>query len=577
MRRYITIDFLRGFGIMCVCFIHLFTDLLDEESLESQLNDYPIILVIILLFIVYFGCWGSMFVMISATGNIFSMQRNLEKGNDWKSVMKRQVLFGFLLLMIALIVEGTLQKYGFLGTLIWGPVDFTRIIWHSYVMSPLMCLSVCMIINGIIYPVLCRNNGHLKFNRNILIFIGLSIIILIATQPIWNSIRSLIPGYPTADYPSNLDPTGNKYISQPLMGWPITKYFEYFIFLIVAGQNTPIFPYLSYAFVGNIIAIVIFKAEKKEQKKTSDLFKSAIIAGFIGVIGILIAIFFMVTQDVGPFDVLIPLDNDYDDITALSNGLYLHWLPWFLMVLAGQIIAITMLFRLLEFRGASNTFAKYSRPIRRFGIPALSIYTFQRFFALIPIGLISLSLGNEFLVGDSDLYDFGTTMFIIAVSFVFIYLILLVWEKTGYFGSLEWAIGTIASILAPKMPKAKSLLILDNDKEEKRPWYTLGMMDADFLLNQIEWIDLLEEKTTKEIFPHDSRLVLKVILPLSLLYPLLCPMICYSLAKKEKGKLGKNRINLRAIQISSFILICQIIFTIGLSIFSLSDLGLNLF
>ena len=189
---------MRGVAIFGVVFVHLFSDLYNSSWTSTGLNTAPGSLILALIIILYLGCWGGAFILISATGNMISMYNNYYDGKSPKSVMVKQIVAGFILLVISMSVEGFFQYYGFLGTLINGPIDLTRAIWHAYAMTPVTDLSICMILNGIIQYCLSIHDGYLKFKRNILIYVLIGIVVLCVTQPIWNWAKNVIPGYPNA-------------------------------------------------------------------------------------------------------------------------------------------------------------------------------------------------------------------------------------------------------------------------------------------------------------------------------------------------------------------------------------------
>ena len=126
---------MRGVAIFGVVFVHLFSDLYNSSWTSTGLNTAPGSLILALIIILYLGCWGGAFILISATGNMISMYNNYYDGKSPKSVMVKQIVAGFILLVISMSVEGFFQYYGFLGTLINGPINLTRAIWHAYAMT----------------------------------------------------------------------------------------------------------------------------------------------------------------------------------------------------------------------------------------------------------------------------------------------------------------------------------------------------------------------------------------------------------------------------------------------------------
>ncbi len=193
--RFASIDIIRGIAIFMNVFVHLFTDVFNLDPIVGDGNLFRQPLSILLLFITigYFGSFGSLYIMISGTGNTVSMYKGVKKGKAIKSVITKQIVGGTLLIIFSFLVEGFFQFYGFLGTINAvnsHSYDPSRIIWHAYVMSPVLCLAVSMVITGFVQYFLFLNDGHKKHKRNIIIYIVLSIVIIAFTilcrKHLWN-------------------------------------------------------------------------------------------------------------------------------------------------------------------------------------------------------------------------------------------------------------------------------------------------------------------------------------------------------------------------------------------------------
>lgn len=569
MKRYVTIDFLRGFAIFGVVFVHIFSDLFNQDAIFNDLDNTPLSFIIILFVIVYLGTWGGMFVMISATGNMFSMYANYDRGKTVKQVMMKQVVGGVILLFFSLLVEGVLQRYAFLGTLVpaWGPPDPSRIIWHAYAMTPVHCLSVCMIINGLVQGILSRKGGHKKFKRNIIVYIVLIVLVLVATQPIWDFAKDLIPGYPNENYSVVEDGVGYD-LQYPLMGWPWWQYITHFLLLIVAGSNTPIFPFLAVSFIGNIVGLLLIK-----KKQNSDICKKGMLVGLlIIVIGVLIGLI-----NGAGFDEFLPLTNSFENITGVSGGLNWLWFPWFSFQTGGQVIALFFMIRLIEFRDKSEALAKKTKFIRRFGIPAFTTYAFHRFWALPPTMFLSWISGIPYMLDDKTL-SFGFTMVNILLVMLFIHLIFILWEKIGYIGSLEWGMGTIAGLLMPKMPKAKSNLVggkeVSMDESRKKvPWYLVGKINNHAIFYNVEWIDKSppEEEIVQQ--KKESRLSMKLAIIGILVFPV--AILSLIIGRKARISEGKNKYNNIGIVVSAVALAVGIALIMVTSTMTLGALGIS--
>ena len=164
--------------------------------------------VIMLMAGLYFGGWAGLFLMVSMASNMISMYNNLERGKTIASVVLKQVLGGFILLIFSFLCEGTLQYYGVFQTIIQGAPDWSRILWKGYTMETIATIAWCMIINEIVQGLLSINGGYNKIRRNIIIYAILAIIVIIVTQPLWNWLYTNITidgikGYPFATYPNS--------------------------------------------------------------------------------------------------------------------------------------------------------------------------------------------------------------------------------------------------------------------------------------------------------------------------------------------------------------------------------------
>ncbi len=525
MKRIATIDFVRGFAIFGVCFVHFFSDLFDADSALSNINSLPLSLVLILLIIVYLGTWGGLFVMISAAGNMFSMQANLEKGVSPKLVAEKQIVSGIILLAISMLVEGVLQRYGYLGFLVpvWGPPQPTRWFWHMFTMTPVHCLSICMIINGLLHGLLSQNKGFKEYKRNIMIYLILGIISIAVTQIIWNFTDSIIPGYPAARYPAELGLVSDYYVDKPLMGLSWWLYFQYFGLLLIGGANTPLFPFLFTSFVGNAIGLALVAEREnivEKEKRTSHF---CLKGSLLGLLVLLSGVIVGVIVGAG-FDEFLPLTNSFGNITDISEGQNWLWYPWFAFQTGGQIIFIFLMLRAVEFRGKTKKFADKTTFIRRFGMPAFTIYAFHRYIGLVGVTFMAWISGNDYTL-DSKSLPFGYALLNVAVAILCVHAVMLLWEKLGYVGSLEWIMGVLVTSAFPTIPRSKSAaaeLKMEDPKEKISRKALLGPMNIQKLFYEPEWETEFEETEIKKVITGELRICIWfgvfgiLILPLSI-------------------------------------------------------------
>ncbi len=141
MKRFVSLDFARGVGILGVLLIHVLGVVYDQSWAEPEnLGNAPIPMIVLLLLLTYFGGFVGMFVLLSAIGNFTSINSQLirlrEKGLDDATargkIMKQQALRGALVWVIGYISEGLLN--GVVLNLIQGKEDFsplTTYIWGN--------------------------------------------------------------------------------------------------------------------------------------------------------------------------------------------------------------------------------------------------------------------------------------------------------------------------------------------------------------------------------------------------------------------------------------------------------------
>ena len=104
MRRFSSIDFLRGTAIVLMLFLHSFMLVLDYGIIDN-INNLPLITMVTLLLFPYMGAMAGFFLLVSSIGNMISMQRHLQKGKSVKSLAIRQIMGGIILLIFAVLTE----------------------------------------------------------------------------------------------------------------------------------------------------------------------------------------------------------------------------------------------------------------------------------------------------------------------------------------------------------------------------------------------------------------------------------------------------------------------------------------
>ncbi|NMC06409.1 MAG: DUF1624 domain-containing protein, partial [Candidatus Lokiarchaeota archaeon] len=488
LSRFPTIDVLRGFAIFSNVLVHIFTDVFDLEPVTSKLFDQPISVLVILILIGYFGSFGSLFIMISGTGNMLSMQKSVERGKPVQQVIVKQIIGGIILLVFSFLVEGVFQFYGFLGTI--GGInshefDPSRAIWHAYSMTPVHCLAFGMIFTGIVQGFMSMRGGFQKHARNIIIYLVLAGIVVAITQPVWDLCKAIAPpGFPNANidplYPGSQASDWKVYMPPPDASF--LDYIKYFFLMMASGSNHPVFPFLAMSFVGDAIGILLVMEAKKEKPNPHVPRYGMISAILVVVTGV--AMILVLGVD---FSSILPV-NSVGDITGIHGASEGFWIPWFTFLLAGELLVVFMLLRLVEYRGLGKSVGDKSKFLRRFGMPAFSTYAWHRFWSIPAVLLISWIAGVPSWPGgsitDTEL-NWAWTLVVLVAAIASCWVILVAWEKIGYIGGIEWMIGEVAALFGKIMEKAKST------QGERLRWWEHGKMDVERLFVHPRWLNII--------------------------------------------------------------------------------------
>ncbi|MFX0101736.1 MAG: heparan-alpha-glucosaminide N-acetyltransferase domain-containing protein [Candidatus Hodarchaeota archaeon] len=531
MKRYPTIDFLRGLAIFMMIFVHMFMRWFDQGKFEAELmaGNINLFLVITLLVLLFLGGWAGFFLMISSIGNMISMFKGLEKGQSAKALALRQIVGGFLLLFFAYLTEGVIGYKGALGELAMGDSNWFQLILHrGYHQETIHAVAWCVIINGVVQAILSYNGGWKNIKRNITIYAVLAILVIVATQFVWDGFNALAGGVSWANDPREL-------LGGIKIAWDQGHllYYDFFTNVLYifaapwAGSVEPLFPFLSVSFIGSIIGLYLMKRKDEPESKDTKPLKIGIGIGFfIALAGFLFMLLLMLEFGADP----LHLFSESDNLPALNTDL--QWLAMFLFVTGSQIGAILFILRVVEFRGKSKQFAKKTLFFRRFGFVAFSVYNYQM-LDILAIFLIGLIPGiPAFEYGKSGhLYLISIWPALVTI-FVIWGVVLWLWEKINYAFGLEWFIAKISGVLIPSKRRKT---------EEKQPWWKTPRLDPQAALIEAEWIDIISEEQTDHENLKDSKLAKKVAL-CGLIFPP-AYFISLGITKESMKTEGENKHN----------------------------------
>jgi preprotein translocase subunit Sss1 len=554
-KRYVSIDFLRGLAIWMLIFLHTMMRWINQSEIEATIGTQELFVVFIFIGAVFFGGWCGFFLLVSSIGNMISMASSVEHGQSWKQLAFRQVLSGVILLVFAYLSEGVIGYHGWLGENIsHTSTDWTRyideLLSRGSIMEAIQAVAWCVIINGVVHAFLCRNQGYIKPVRNMKIYAILAVIVTAITPLVWFGVSALIPGYPGAMNPASLVEWQRGYLGRSDFLWLVSSVF----LLPIAGQPEPILPFLAVSFIGSIVGIWLTQ-KKPDRRFLRKGMIVALVLFLVGLVGTIVVVF-TVPGAIGAFF------GSFWNLRALDRYAGL-WCWFFLCLTGGQLGAVLLVLRLVEFRGRAEIFAKQSVYWRRFGFVAFTIYTFE-FVDMVSVWLFNLIPGMNMYSGDLGTFNKWQVWPIILGTFLTWQLILKLWEKRGYVFSLEWIIAKISGKLIPSK-RAAPLKAL--------PWWKTPRLDVDNVLLHPEAIQIVQPEEIDHATYADSRLACKVALWGFLFFPL---GIAAVIIAREASKVESPNPFLKKAIIIGWILVCAIIAVTILSFFfTLTTLGLG--
>lgn len=582
-RRFVTLDFARGIAILIMLILHIVKHILDTDTLMSDANivTEPIIALSAMIIIPFFGGLAGFFLIASAASNMVSMYRDLEKGKSVRSLVLKQIIGGFILLVFAMICEGFTGYWGALGDFFLNlnnpaATDWAIALWRWNHFETIHAIAWCIIVNGVIHGLLSMK-GRWKNRRSLIkSYIIMAFVVVTLTLPVWLLVDVLVPGYPF----TVLDP--KILISTPRIGfetfWEIIRA----PFLnVLASPTEPLFPYLAISFVGSIIGIIISQPKEQIDKQfPRKLFLVGLSMFSIGLIGVFAVIAnvavntgFLVTGDIMPivdFYFTIVYHGQWTPYFA-SYIPQFSWLAQFLAVNGFGIILFSILFRLIEFRGISKQFANRSKLIRRFGTIAFTNYNNQWYFFIVWAFTSFILKGTAYAK-----LQWGGTALVILLTLGFYSLVNWLWEKIGYIGSLEWFIRTITNNLIP-VRRAR----FGPDVK----WWQKGLVDAETQFYNAEWINIVDRpeietdskdkvvETRTEL--RDSKLSLTLsLVGLFSIFFFVTSIFGLLIAINSRKREGKNKYNKAGLIISIIAIVVIVGVFVALSNIKIGVLGL---
>jgi hypothetical protein len=270
MKRYASIDFLRGLAIFLMVFVHTLMRWVWRDPIYSDMGSYSLFAIIFLLAALFLGGWCGLFLMVSATGNMISMHNSLERNPKIITTVYRQIIGGLLLLFAAVLTESITGYGAYFGDLALGhPEKWPEILYRGFHFETIHTVAWAVILNGITQGILSINGGWRKINRNITIYIILAVLIVVLTPSVWKLVQKIIPGYPYQSRIFSYDIFGHTInvdngVQYGYLGYDSIWHLTLLFFLDpLAGSVEPIFPFLAVSYIGSIIGLLLIRKQKE--------------------------------------------------------------------------------------------------------------------------------------------------------------------------------------------------------------------------------------------------------------------------------------------------------------------------
>ncbi len=552
MKRFASLDFLRGFAIFLMIVLHVINGILNTDALMNNMSNQSLLSLLSLVVLPFLGGLAGFFLLVSAASNMISMYRRLEKGQPTSTLILQQIIGGALLVLFAMLTEAVTGYNGSFGIFVRDLGGTYR--WASYLQiaasrwnwfETIHTIGWCVILNGLIQGIISRKGQWKNTPHLIRTYLIIAVVMVGLTIPVWIGVSRLIPGYPWAQSSS----TGGQLYLPQIGVAPIGYLLASPFLAALAAPMEPIFPYLAVSCIGSIIGIVMCQQPNLIPKHfVRKVLVASLIAFTVGIIGVIFTMV-VVMQGAGfknGIQLWIDLSHFrgwFPDNIARSYGKFLSpisWL-WNFLALNGFATMFAMLIiYLVDWRGIGPEFSKSKlvQFVRRFGVAAFSNYNNQWIYYVGWIG-ISLLLTDQRRIK----LDWTGTLLVLVVSLVLYYLVLRVWEKVNYVGSIEWMMGTLGATITPSKWQPEGLRNLK--------WYQKGQLNVQGSFYRVESVSVVRPDQAYHAQLQDSRLIAKLT-KVSLFSIIFLPftVVTLLLARNIQKKEGSNPMVKIAIRLS---------------------------
>ncbi|MBN1330267.1 MAG: hypothetical protein JXA54_12405 [Candidatus Heimdallarchaeota archaeon] len=441
--RILSFDIIRGWAILGNLMVHFFMltsqvqGLAEAGNLEA-LNAFGFIQ---MGFIIIFGHWRGLFLLISASVHWYIMNKQLKAGVPRGIILRREILKGIVLWMWAMFFYIFLAEWSISKSLVeTGTAQIEW--WRIYHADQFANIAWAMMISAVIFFFLSKNEKLHKPFVGAIVFTVLGLLFVIPAPYVHQAANTLWGiDFQRGDHLSKLGE----------IGW-----WDYIVRLFTnqfVSLESPLMPHFAYSVVGSIIGIYISQEHKPNKRKFLSWGYS--IAG----LNIIFGVFWFLVIDKA-------LTLPTDELINMTANFHVHP-TWYVFVTIGLLLIVVLtVFAAIEFNRKLNVqrHLRISRLSRRAGVMSLTVYSLASIQAFLRVGMWGIF--KLFGSPKADMFrsSFGLpshwVFFMLAVELGLWFLILWLWEKVRFIGSVDWLL--VAILKAPtKMKKDRKWLLND--------------------------------------------------------------------------------------------------------------------
>ena len=429
MKRFVSLDFLRGAAIIIVLFFHMLQVVWNYEGVLAAGFPWPYWPLVI--FLGFLGQFNVLFIVLSGLVNTISIDKQWRKfmkqnpNADQKrtmtnKILKSQIIRGLFILAMAYVYGILLDRL---------PLNYVKQVSDPVVQSMggfystnvLHAIAWGVIISAFVYTwLLSREKGQAWISKRFL----LVVLFMLVLTPFMITLSRIFPHF----YDS---------WTTRSLGLNIVYLFVNSIF----RGTTPLFPFAVFGVVGALIGCRI---------SSGNIRKSYATKWFIGLVVVFVSGFLVYLLRVAGLHLLLGVESGtllYYFVASVYD------VGEKLMVLGGSLLLILIVLYVIDVRGKIKGFIQRTVFVRRFGLVSLTVFSLQWVVALFLVGYHSI---NNAITGDTTpflLSNFaagwfgfenapGLTawelVFWFSITLVIWHILLWLWEKVGYKGSFEW-------------------------------------------------------------------------------------------------------------------------------------------